>query len=97
MMKKSLFALLMSASLIAPIGCSNWNRVTPAPLDNTAMEAEIRKNLTADSITGLGIEVHEGRVTLSGHLPNASDRQKAIDDTRKVPGVKSVVNRIDVP
>ena len=96
-MKKSLFALLMSASLIAPIGCSNWNRATPAPLDNTTMEAEIRKNLTADSISGLGVEVHEGVVTLSGHLPTTSDRQKAIDDARKVPGVKSVVNKIDVP
>jgi len=71
--------------------------MTPAPLDNTTMEAEIRKNLTADSITGLGVEIHEGVVTLSGHLANASDRQKAIDDARKVPGVKSVVNRIDVP
>jgi osmotically-inducible protein OsmY len=97
MMKKSLFALLMSAALIAPMGCSNWNRMTPAPLDNTTMEAEIRKNLTADSITGLGVEIHEGVVTLSGHLANAADRQKAIDDARKVPGVKSVVNRIDVP
>src|SRR5436853_7342113 len=97
MMKKSLFALLMAASLIAPVGCSNWNRVMPAPLDNTAMEAEIRKNLTADKISGLGIDVREGVVTLSGHLAHESDRQQAIDDTRKVPGVKSVVNRIDVP
>ena len=96
-MKKSLFALLMAASLLAPVGCSNWNRITPAPLDNTTMEAEIRKNLTADSITGLGVEIHDGVVTLSGHLANASDRQKAVEDARKVPGVKSVVNRIDVP
>ena len=96
-MKKSLFALLMSASLIAPMGCSNWNRATPAPMDNKAVEAEVRKNLAADSITGLSIDVHEGVVTMSGHLANASDRQKALDDARKVPGVKSVVNRIDVP
>ena len=96
-MKKSLFALLMAVSLIAPVGCSNWNRATPASMDNTAMEAEIRKNLTADSITGLEIDIHDGVVTLKGHLPNASDRQKAIDDARKVPGVKSVVNQIDVP
>ena len=96
-MKKSLLALLMSASLVAAVGCSNWNRVTPAPLDNTTTEAEIRKNFTADGITGLGVSVHEGVVTLSGHLANASDRQKAIDDARKVPGVTSVVNHIDVP
>jgi len=96
-MKKSLFALLMSASLIAPMGCSNWNRVTPAPMDNRAMQAEVYKNLKADGISGVDVDVHEGVVTLSGHQSNSSDRQKAIDDARKVPGVKSVVNRIDVP
>ena len=96
-MKKSLFALLMSASLIAAMGCSNWNRVTPAPMDNRAMQAEVYKNLKADGISGVDVDVHEGVVTLSGHQSNSSDRQKAIDDARKVPGVKSVVNRIDVP
>jgi osmotically-inducible protein OsmY len=96
-MKKYLFSLLMSALLVSSIGCSNWNRVTPAPMDNTAIEAEVRKNFTADGITGLGVEVHDGVVTLTGHLANTSDRQKAIDDARKVPGVRSVVNRIDVP
>jgi osmotically-inducible protein OsmY len=97
MMKKSLLALLMSATLVSSIGCSNWNRMTPAPLDNTTMEAEIRKNMTADGITGVGVEIHEGVVTLSGHLANASDRQKALNDAQKVPGVKNVINRIDVP
>lgn len=96
-MKKYLFSLLMSAMLISSVGCSNWNRMTPASMDNATIEAEVRKNFTADGITGLGVEVHDGVVTLTGHLANASDRQKAIDGTRQVPGVKSVVNRIDVP
>ena len=63
----------------------------------TVHAREMPPILLEDKISGLGIDVHEGVVTLSGHLANASDRQKAIDDTRKVPGVKSVVNRIDVP
>lgn len=96
-MKKYFFSLLMSVMLVSSIGCSNWNRMTPASMDNATIEAEVRKNFTADGITGLGVEVHEGVVTLTGHLASASDRQKAIDGTRQVPGVKSVVNRIDVP
>ena len=96
-MKKSVLALLMSMALVASMGCSNWNRVTPAPLDNRTMQAEVYKNLKADGISGVDVDVHEGVVTLSGHQSNSSDRQKAIDDARKVPGVKSVVNRIDVP
>ena len=92
-MKKSVLALLMSAALVASMGCSNWNRITPAPLDNKAMEAEIVKNLTADHINGVDVSVHEGVATLSGKA-TPSDRDKAVQDARKVSGVKSVVNNI---
>jgi len=96
-MKKYLFSLLMSTLLVSSIGCSNWNRMTPASMDNATIEAEVRKNFTADGITGLSVQVQDGEVTLTGHLANATDRQKALDGARKVPGVTSVVNRIEVP
>lgn len=95
-MKKVFGSLVLSAALISSIGCSNWNRNTPASMDNTAMETEIRKNLAMDHITGLQIEVHGGMVTLNGH-GSAADRQKAYDDAAKVNGVKSVTNNITVP
>ena len=44
-MKKALASLVLSAALVSAIGCSNWNRNTPGPLDNTTIEEEIRKNL----------------------------------------------------
>jgi len=94
-MKKAIGSLVLSAALVSAIGCSNWNRATPAPLDNTAIESEIRKNLAGDHITGLQIEVHDGMVTLNGH-GSAADRQKAYDDAAKVNGVKSVTNNITV-
>jgi osmotically-inducible protein OsmY len=92
-MKKAIGSLVLSAALVSAIGCSNWNRATPAPLDNTAIESEIRKNLAGDHITGLQIEVHDGMVVLNGH-GSAADRQKAYDDAAKVPGVKGVTNNI---
>ena len=94
-MKKALASLVLSAALVSAIGCSNMNRVTPAPLDNTAIETEIRRNLAGDNITGLRIDVHEGMVTLTGH-GSAADRQKAYNDAAKVNGVKSVTNNITV-
>jgi osmotically-inducible protein OsmY len=94
-MKKVFASLVLSTALVAAIGCSNWNRNTPGPLDNTAIETEIRKNLAGDHITGLQIEVHDGMVTLTGH-GSASDRQKAYDDAAKVNGVKSVTNNISL-
>jgi osmotically-inducible protein OsmY len=92
-MKKALASLVLSAALVAGVGCSNWSRNTPGPLDNTTMETEIRRNLAEDHITGLQIEVHDGMVTLNGHGSRA-DRQKAYDDAAKVKGVKSVTNNI---
>ena len=94
-MKKALASLVLSTALVSAIGCSNLNRVTPAPLDNTAIETEIRKNLAGDNITGLHIDVHEGMVTLSGH-GSAADRDKAYKDAAKVNGVKSVTNNITI-
>lgn len=96
-MKKSLLSIFAALSLIVSLSaCSNWNRVTPKPLDNTAIETEVRKNLTADNITGLHIDVSNGVVTLDGHL-SASDKAKALADAQKVPGVTQVVDRISVP
>jgi osmotically-inducible protein OsmY len=96
-MKKSLFSLFAALSLVVSLNaCSNWNRATPKPLDNTAIESEVRKNLTADGISGLHIDVSNGVVTLDGHL-SANDKSKAIADAQKVPGVTQVVDRISVP
>lgn len=92
-MKKSLAAFVIALSLVA---CSNWNRMTPKPLDNTTIETEVRKNLTADGITGLHIDVSNGVVTLDGHL-SATDKSKALGDAQKVPGVTQVVDHITVP
>lgn len=96
-MKKAFASIILSAALVSSIGCSNWNRATPGNLDNKAVEEEIRKNMLGDKITGLTVDVHDGVVTLSGHLATAADRQKAYDDAAKVKGVTSVVNNIDVP
>jgi len=91
-MKKVFASLLVVASLV---GCSNWNKYTPAPMDNTAIEEEVRKNLAADKISGLQIDVANGVVTLKGHL-SAADRTKAVDDARKVKGVTNVVDNISL-
>jgi osmotically-inducible protein OsmY len=95
-MNKAIGSLVLSAALVSAMGCSNWNRNTPGSLDNGAFESEIRKNLLEDRITGLSIQVHDGVVTMTGHVPTATDRQKAYDDAARVHGVKSVVNNIDV-
>jgi osmotically-inducible protein OsmY len=94
-MKKSVLTVLMSAALLFP-ACSNWNRQTPKAWDSKTIEEEIRKNMLGDHITGLTVEVNDGVVTLKGHL-SADQKQKALEDARKVNGVKRVNDEIAVP
>jgi BON domain len=97
-MKRSASLIALTLVLALVVSCSNMNRVTPAPLDNKAIQAEVEKNLAADGLTGIVhvAEVHEGVVTLTGTVKNAGDVQKAYDDAAKVNGVKSVVNQVKV-
>lgn len=93
-MKKLILTLAMTAALV---GCSNWNRATPAPLDNVATTAEVKKNMLSDGLTGIDVDTTDGVVTLSGHLPTRAARRNAVHDASKVPGVRRVVDKIDVP
>jgi osmotically-inducible protein OsmY len=95
-MKRFSYALFSLFLLTAPVACSNWSRQTPKSMDNSTMEAEIRKNLAGDKITGLTITVDNGTVTLGGHVKSAADREQAGHDAQKVEGVKSVTNNLDI-
>lgn len=98
-MKKTALLVALALVFVVSFGCSNWNKMTPGPLDNRAIQAEVEKNLAADGLTGV---VHvdsvsgDGVVTLTGTVHNAADRQKAYDDAAKVNGVRSVINNIKV-
>jgi len=94
---KKVVASLTVAVALAAFGCSNWNRYTPKGMDSTAIADEVRKNQAADGITGMTVNVDKnGVVTLRGDVKSTTDRQKAIDDARKVNGVTEVIDQISV-
>ena len=97
-MKKTASLVALAFLLALAMNCSNYNKMTPKPLDNKAIQTEVEKNLAADGLTGIVhvSEVHEGVVTLTGTVKTAADRQKAYDDAAKVNGVKSVDNQVKV-
>ena len=94
-MKKTLASLTV-VLLLTALGCANWNRYTPKGMDDDAIAAEIRKNLTGAGYTGMTVDVNNGHVTLKGDVKTTADRRKAIDEARKVKGVKSVTDRIAI-
>lgn len=97
-MKQSVSMIALALGLTLAVSCSNLNKVTPAPLDNKAIQAEVEKNVAADGLTGVVhvSDVHDGVVTLTGTVKSTADRQRAYDDAAKVNGVKRVVNELKV-
>jgi osmotically-inducible protein OsmY len=66
--------------------------------DDTLID-RVRMKLAADQIVkggAIGVDVKEGVVTLSGTLDSEKKKDKAAKLAKKVSGVKSVVNQIQV-
>ena len=96
-MKKTLASITVALFVFSAFACSNWNKYTPKGMDATAIADEIRKNMAADGITGMTVNVDkDGATTLRGDVKNATDKQKAIDDARKVNGVTRVIDQISI-
>lgn len=95
-MQKRISIIILLLLAVSAMSCSNLNRHTPANMDNAAIEAEVRKSLVDDGITGLSISVDGGVVTLEGKVSNHDDHMKAINAAKKVKGVTRVVDRISM-
>ena len=97
-MKRYLVLILMVLVMPLSVGCNSWGKVAPkGTVRNAIVEADVKKNLIADGLTGLGVEVYEdGTAYLDGQVVSRSDRRKARNDALKVWGVKRVVNNITV-
>lgn len=98
-MNRKFVALALVLTLFS-VACGSMNRVTPANVDKSVMEADIRgKIATAVPEKTFAVEVTVGDggvVTLSGHAASASDRAKIADAAQSVSGVTRVINNIHV-
>jgi osmotically-inducible protein OsmY len=84
---------LMLVALALTTACS-LNRQLPKEADEEAMVVEVRSAIAA-AVPGktfaLSVDVTEGgRVTLSGHVDNSSDKNAIVAKVRQVNGVTSV-------
>lgn len=74
-------------------------RSVGSALDDTAMDANINALLLGESgalFRKVGVEVLEGRVLLTGVVPTPEDRIKATMVAWRSPGVKEVINELQV-
>ena len=90
-----LFIFLM----IFGLACGSINRATPSSMDDTAMKTDVKGKIL-ETVPGktfdIGVEVHDGVVTLKGDVKNASDRDEIGRAANSVHGVKRVINNIQI-
>lgn len=105
-MKKTFMSMAIIACLGLSIatftsGCAGdrYNRSTGEYVDDKAVEGKVKSELLADpDVKGLAInvEVHNGRVQLSGFVNSLSQKNRAAELARNVPGVQYVKNDLVV-
>jgi len=72
---------------------------TKSQADDAFILAQIRAKITAidaATVSTVNVEVQNGRVSLSGEVPNAKERAQIADASRSVSGVTAVADRIAV-
>src|SRR5262249_50081203 len=86
--------LLTGMAVIVSLGACNSQT-----LDDSAITAKVKAKLAGDSQTSaikIGVETNDGVVTLTGAVPTEQEKDKARELAAGEPGVKRVVNNINV-
>ncbi len=92
-------SIVLTAASIALFvsGCNimKGNETTGQYVDDTTLTTRAKAALVKDSTvsaTDFSISVYKGDVTLSGVAKTPDEVQRAIEDIKTVPGIKSVKN-----
>ena len=98
-MNRKMVFVLVAMLAVSMMACTSLNQVTPEPLDNAAMEADVRAEIAddhPDETFDIGVSVDNGVVTLTGTVDTAAERSSIAASARKVDGVRSVINNLSV-
>lgn len=85
--------------MIFSMACGSINRATPSSMDDTAMKTDVKGKILATDpgkTFDIGVEVHDGVVTLNGQVNSDSERKAIYDAAHSVHGVRQVINNIQI-
>jgi osmotically-inducible protein OsmY len=91
--KRVVTALVLLLALIVPTFAAD------KPTDDNYISDSVREKLASDSVVkggAIDVDVKDGVVTLKGNVQEAKQKSKAESLAKKVKGVKSVVNKLQV-
>ncbi len=87
-------SLFLVAALLLPVV---W--AADKPLSDDAIYDQVKRKLANDVVVkggGLDVDVKDGVVTLTGAVERTAQKEKAEKITKKIKGVKQVVNKLRV-
>ena len=93
------FILLLAVAILGSWGCATVDMPSDdaSMLTDEAVRNHIQQRLAADDVTAaqvIHVDVDLGVATLSGSVPDANIRLRALAAARSTPGVGQVVDRI---
>jgi hyperosmotically inducible periplasmic protein len=96
-MHSSMKIVALAATTLLATGCNlmKGKETTGQYVDDATVATRAKAALVKDSTVSasdFNIDVYKGNVTLTGVAKNTSEVTRAIDDIKRVPGVKSVKN-----
>lgn len=72
------------------------DRTAGRTLDDNTLTARVKTNLVDNGLSGINVEVNRGNVLLSGFVKSEDNRKKAVDLTKGLSGVNSVIDGMDL-
>ena len=91
----SLFFIALLYAFMLGCASSPKQESTGEYVDDTVITARVKAAIVDDPVLKafeINVETYKGRVQLSGFVTSRSDLDRAVEVTRKVKGVKAVVN-----
>jgi osmotically-inducible protein OsmY len=97
-----IFGLLSLLALVFAMGCSSTatSRSAGQTVDDAALTAKVKTEIANETglgqALGINVDTYRGVVALSGFVDSTEKAQKAADCARRVEGVQSVKNNLEV-
>ncbi|EJD6506171.1 MULTISPECIES: BON domain-containing protein [Providencia] len=95
----SILVVIFMGITLTACAPSSKSEGTGGYIDDTVITTKVKSALLAEKnlkSTQISVETFKGQVQLSGFVSSQADVNKAIETTRKVAGVQSVINSMKI-
>jgi osmotically-inducible protein OsmY len=95
----ALLVLTLMAPLVTSCGAAATRANVSAPVDDATITTRVKTAFINDPVVGgakIDVDTFKGVVTLSGHVKNKDEEQKAVALARSIRGVTDVKSSLQV-